>query len=73
MSRGLQIASGVSVLFTTLAFTHIMFHDTTHMLQDGHGESHVFLTIHTVVAIALIILSFLGAYYILTSGRKPTS
>jgi hypothetical protein len=71
MSRGLQIASGVSVLFTTLAFSHIMFHDTMHFLRGP--ESHVFLAIHTIVAIVLIILSFTGAYYILTSGRKPNS
>ena len=70
MSRGLQIASGISVLFTTLAFTHIMFHDTTQFLNGP--ESHLFVAIHTIVAIVLIILSFTGAYYILTSGRKPT-
>ncbi|HEU0369656.1 MAG TPA: hypothetical protein VFR42_10620 [Candidatus Acidoferrum sp.] len=71
MNSKLRFASGISVLFTTLAFTHIMFHDTVHFL---HGpESHWFVGIHTVVAIVLIILSFTGAYYILTSGRKPSA
>jgi hypothetical protein len=68
MSRVLQIASGISVVFTTLAFTHIMFHDTMHFLRGP--ESHVFLAIHTIVAIVLIILSFTGAYFILVSGRR---
>jgi len=54
MSRGLQIASGISVLFTTLAFTHIMFHDTRQFLNGP--ESHLFVAIHTIVAIVLIIL-----------------
>jgi hypothetical protein len=48
-----------------------MFHDTMHFLRGP--ESHVFVAIHTVVAIAAIILSFTGSYYILTGGRKPTS
>ena len=38
MNSKLRFASGVSVLFTTLAFGHIMIEDTRHMMS--HGESH---------------------------------
>lgn len=71
MSRGLQIASGVCVLFTTLAFSHIMFHDTLHLLHNAAGG--LFVTVHTIVAIALAIFSFVGAYFLLIGGRRQKS
>jgi hypothetical protein len=70
MSRGLQITSGAAVLFTTLAFSHIMFHDTLHLL---HHEGSLFVTVHTVLAIALAIFSFIGAYFLLIGGRRQKS
>ena len=70
MSRPWQIASGVSVVFTTLAFGHIMVHDTQHLLTH-HQASHLFVAVHTIVAAALGILSLLGAYLLFIGGRRP--
>ncbi len=67
MKRALFIITGVSVVFTTLAFGHIMYHDTVHMLAR-HEESHLFLAVHTLVAAALGVLSLLGAYLLLSGG-----
>ena len=69
MKRTLHLASGISVLFTTLAFGHIMFHDTTHMMKH-HDESAVFLTMHTILAVAFGVLSLIGAYFLLTGSRR---
>lgn len=72
MNRPLYIASGISVLFTTLAFSHIMFHDTMHMLS--HREDHLlFVVLHSVFAAAAAILSLIGAYSLLTSRRRQDS
>ncbi len=70
MKRALFVITGVSVVFTTLAFGHIMYHDTVHMLAR-HEESHLFLAVHTLVAAALGVLSLLGAYLLLSGGRVP--
>ena len=72
MKRTLFIITGVSVVFTTLAFGHIMYHDTVHMLAR-HEESHLFLAVHTLVAAALGVLSLLGAYLLLSGGRGQNS
>jgi hypothetical protein len=72
MKRSLHIASGISVLFTTLAFGHIMFHDTVDMVSDQR-EGHLFVTAHTIVAIALGVLSSLGAYILLTGSRRQNA
>jgi len=69
MNRPLQLASGISVLFTTLAFSHIMFHDTMHMITD-HGARAVFIAIHTIVAVIVAALSLTGAYFLLTGRRR---
>ena len=69
MNRPLYIASGISVIFTTLAFGHIMFHDTMHMLEH-HRDGQVFLVVHTIIAAAAGILSLVGAYSLLTSRRR---
>jgi len=72
VTRGMQIASGVSVLFTTLAFGHIMVHDTQHMMS--HREDNQFFVVaHTVVAIVLGILSLTGAFYLLAGKRTQDS
>src|SRR5260370_41609945 len=67
MRRALFIITGVSVVFTTLAFGHIMYHDTVHMLAR-HEESHLFVAVHTVVAAALGVLSLPGADLLLSGG-----
>ncbi|HLZ90848.1 MAG TPA: hypothetical protein VKQ28_03970 [Candidatus Acidoferrum sp.] len=64
-----RIAAGVSIVFTTLAFSHVVFHNTMHMLT-GHDASRWFIAAHTVVALALTILSLAGAFYLLTSKRR---
>ena len=68
MSRTLHIASGISVLFTTLGFGHIVYHNTVHMMTQ-HGASHLFVAAHSVIAVALAALSLLGAYALLKGGR----
>ena len=69
MNRPLQLASGISVLFTTLAFSHIMFHDTVHMITD-HRARVVFIAIHTVIAVVVAALSLIGAYFLLRGRRR---
>ena len=72
MKRTLYLASGVSVLLTTLAFGHIMVHDTTHIMSH-HDGSAVFLIVHTILAVALGVLSLIGAYFLLTGWRRQSS
>ena len=74
MNSKLRFASGVSVLFTTLAFGHIMIEDTRRMM--GHRESHqddsqLFIAAHTIIAIALGVLSLTGGFLLLTNRRRP--
>ena len=69
MGRTLHIASGVSVVFTTLAFGHIVYHNTVHMVTMHHGEGTLFVAAHTILAVAVSALSLLGAYSLLKSGR----
>ncbi len=69
MKRRLHLASGISVLFTTLAFGHIMFHDTAHIMSHHEG-SGVFLIVHTILAVAFGVLSLIGAYFLLTGWRR---
>jgi hypothetical protein len=72
MKRTLYIASGISVLFTTLAFGHIMVHDTQHVMSH-HDASPVFLILHTILAAAFGVLSLIGAYFLLTGWRRQSS
>jgi hypothetical protein len=72
VSRGLRIASGISVLFTTLAFGHIMVHDTQHMMIH-HEDNQFFIVAHTIVAIALGVLSLAGAFCLLTGNRTKAA
>jgi hypothetical protein len=72
MKRTLYIASGISVLFTTLAFGHIMVHDTAHIISH-HDASPVFLILHTILAVAFGVLSLIGAYFLLTGWRRQSS
>jgi hypothetical protein len=70
MNSTLRFASGVSVLFTTLAFGHIMVHDTQHMMSHPDG-SRLFLIAHTLIAIVLGVLSLTGGFLLLTNKRRP--
>jgi hypothetical protein len=72
MKRTLYLASGISVLFTTLAFGHIMVHDTAH-IRSHHDGSAVFLIVHTILAVAFGVLSLIGAYFLLTGWRRQSS
>jgi uncharacterized membrane protein len=72
MKRTLYLASGISVLFTTLAFGHIMVHDTQHIMSH-HDGSAVFLIAHTILAVAFGVLSLIGAYFLLTGWRRRSS
>jgi hypothetical protein len=72
VNRSLQIASGISVLFTTLAFGHIMVHDTQHMMSH-HEDNHFFIVAHTIIAIALGVLSLAGGFCLLTNRPRQNS
>jgi hypothetical protein len=71
MDSKLRFVSGISVLFTTLAFGHIMIHDTEHMLSN-HDTSQWFVIGHTALAIVLGVLSLTGGFLLLTNRRRPT-
>ena len=70
MNSKLRFASGVSVLLTTLAFGHIMVHDTQHIMSHPDG-SRLFLIAHTAIAIVLGILSLTGGFLLLMNKRRP--
>ena len=70
MTRPMQIASGVSVVFTTLAFAHIVFHNTMHMLEHNRA-THLIVALHTILALGVAILSLTGAYFLLRGPRNP--
>jgi len=64
--RALRIACGVSVLFTTLAFAHLLHHHSTHA---GPGDFHdPIFVIAFVAAVAAGVLSFIGAILLLMRG-----
>ena len=69
MTRPMQIASGISVLFTTLGFGHIVFHNTIHMVQRDHA-THLFVALHSIVALVVAVLSLIGAYALLRGPRQ---
>ena len=72
MNFKLRFASGVSVLFTTLAFGHIMIKDTQGMVSH-HDEGQLFIVVHTIIAIALGVLSLTGAFSLLATRRRQNS
>jgi hypothetical protein len=72
MNSKMRFISGVSVLFTTLAFGHIMIEDTRHMMSH-HEDNQFFIVAHTIVAIALGVLSLTGGLYLLTNRPRQKS
>jgi hypothetical protein len=71
MNSKMRFACGVSVLFTTLAFGHIMINDTQHLMSHPDG-SRLFIIIHSAVALVLGVLSLTGGFLLLTNRRRPT-
>ena len=68
MKRVLVISSGVSVVFTTLAFAHIVFHNTVHMVTM-HRAKPIYVAAHTILAVVVAALSLTGAYFLFTGSR----
>ena len=67
----LRIASGVSVLVTTLTYGHTMYRTMAHLVaHHGQGFSHPFFAVHTILAAAAGVLSLIGAYFLLTGWRQ---
>jgi hypothetical protein len=62
--RILNILSGIAVLFTTLAFGHIMHH---HLMHAGRGDP-VFWALFTL-AVVVFIFSFMGGCLLLRRNR----
>jgi hypothetical protein len=65
--RVLNILSGVAVLFTTLAFGHLLHRYVVVALQDGVPGPSFWIGISTAGVVG--IFSFIGAVMLLRSGR----
>jgi hypothetical protein len=65
--RILTIASGLAVLLTTLAFTHLLHH---HLIHASSGDIHspAFLASYAA-AVVVGVLSFIGGCLLLRRGR----
>ena len=71
MKRTLYIASGVSVLITTLTYGNSMYRTMVHLVtHHGQSFSHPFFAVHTILAAAAGVLSLIGAYLLLTGSRQ---
>jgi len=71
MKRTLYIASGLSVLVTTLTYGHTMYQTMAHLVtHHGQGFSNPFFAVHTILAAATGVLSLIGAYFLLTGLRQ---
>ncbi len=68
--RALHITSGVCVLFTSLVFVHLIHHA---FIVHRHEFSPGSLIGYLIIAAAAGILSFIGAYLLLTGGRAAKS
>ena len=70
----LHIASGISVLVTTLTYGHTMYRTMVHLVEHhGQGFSHPFFAAHTILAAAAGVLSLIGAYFLLTGWRQQNA
>jgi hypothetical protein len=73
MKRTLYIASGVSVLVTTLTYGHTMYLTIAHLVtHHGQGFSHPFFAVHTILAATTGVLSLTGAYFLLTGSLQQS-
>jgi hypothetical protein len=51
-----------------------MLRETMHAITvHGEGFSHPFFAVHTILLTAAGVLSLIGAYFLLTAGRKRTA
>ena len=72
MKRTLYIASGVSVLVTTLTYGHTMYRTMVHLVaHHGQSFSHPLFAVHTILAATTGVLSLIGAFFLLTGSRQP--
>jgi len=71
MKRALYIASGIAVLFTTLAFAHLMEQHISHEIS-AHSENLTQCWIAASLSAVVVALSLIGAYFLLT-GRRQSS
>ena len=70
----LHIASGVSVLVTTLTYGYSMYRTMAHLVaHHGQGLSNPFFAVHTILAAAAGVLSLIGAYFLLTGWRQQNA
>jgi hypothetical protein len=74
MRRALYIASGLSVVVTSLSFGRDMYRIMAHLVEH-HNQSltHPFFAAHAILAVATGVLSLVGAYFLLTGWRQPDS
>jgi hypothetical protein len=71
MKRFLYIASGISVLLTTLFYGYTMYGKMAHLVTH-HGQSlgNPFFAVHTLMATAAGVLSLVGAYFLLSDWQQ---
>lgn len=74
MKRALYIASGISVVITTLAYGYQVQRLLSHLVTM-HGESfgHPFFAAHAILMSAAGVLSLIGAYFLLTGWHQQDS
>ena len=70
MKRSLYIATGLSVIVTTLTYGYTMSHLVTH---HGQRLSNPFFAMHTILAVAAGVLSLVGACFLLKDWRGNNS
>jgi hypothetical protein len=63
MMRVLNISCGIAVLFTSLAFAHLLHHYFVNVPHDTHHDPFFLLSI--IAAAVAGILSFVGAFLLL--------
>jgi hypothetical protein len=64
--RIVNILSGLAVLFTTLAFAHLLHH---HFLHAGEGAHSATFLAGMVICVAVGVFSFIGGCLLLRRGR----
>lgn len=68
--RAVHIASGIGALLTSLTYVHLVHHALiVHRQEFSPGSLVVWL----IIAAAVGIFSFIGAFLLLTGGRNPKS
>jgi hypothetical protein len=66
----MHIASGVAVLLTSLVFVHLIHHA---FIAHRHEFHPGFLAGALLIVVPVGILSFIGAYLLLSGGRAQNS